>query len=46
VYAAYNNLTIPKQIYNDVTSGHAHSADAVKSMRDAVMRHIEEQKLK
>lgn len=36
VYAAYNQLTIPKGIYNDIPSGHANSPEA----RDAVVAAI------
>ena len=44
VYAAYNGLRIPKAIFNDVLSGHANSPKASEAMRDAVLRHIAEQK--
>jgi cephalosporin-C deacetylase len=44
VYAAYNGLHIPKAIFNDVLSGHANSVQASEAMRDAVLRHVAEQK--
>jgi cephalosporin-C deacetylase-like acetyl esterase len=44
VYAAYNQLKIPKQIYNDIPSGHAQSAQASAAMAEAVRKHVEAQK--
>ena len=40
VYAAYNQLTIPKEIYDDIPSGHSHSQAARDGMTKAVMRHV------
>ena len=40
VYAAYNQLNIPKEIYNDIPSGHAHSQQASDGMRQAVMKYV------
>jgi cephalosporin-C deacetylase-like acetyl esterase len=39
IYAAYNQLNIPKQIYDDIPSGHSHSAAARDGMTQAVLRH-------
>ena len=39
VYAAYNQLTIPKEIYNDIPSGHSLSLGAHDGMTQAVLRH-------
>lgn len=44
VYAAYNALPIRKAIFNDVKSGHANSAAAVKAMGDLALRVIREAK--
>jgi cephalosporin-C deacetylase-like acetyl esterase len=44
VYAAYNALPIRKSIFNDVKSGHANSAGAVKAMGDLALRVIREAK--
>jgi cephalosporin-C deacetylase len=40
VYAAYNQLNIPKEIYNDIPSGHAHSQAARDGMTKAVLKHV------
>ncbi len=40
IYAAYNQLNIPKQIYDDIPSGHSHSAAARDGMTQAVLRHV------
>ncbi len=40
VYAAYNQLGIPKEIYDDIPSGHAHSQAARDGMTQAVLRHV------
>ena len=40
VYAAYNQLTIPKEIYDDIPSGHRHSQAARDGMTKAVLRHV------
>jgi cephalosporin-C deacetylase-like acetyl esterase len=44
VYAAYNALTTPKQIFNDPPSTHAVSAKANQAMRDAIFKHVEAMK--
>ncbi len=44
VYAAYNALTIPKGIYNDIPSGHANSPQAMNAMMEAVKKHFAEMK--
>jgi len=44
VYAAYNNLPIPKRIFDDIPTAHANSPAAVGVMQDAVWKHIEEMK--
>lgn len=41
VYAAYNALPIPKQIFNDVKTGHANSPAASKAMLAATMAVIQ-----
>lgn len=46
VYAAYNQIKGPKQIENDIPSGHAQSAKSSAAMAAAVSKHIEEQKLR
>ena len=40
IYAAYNQLTIPKEIYDDIPSGHSHSPAARDGMTKAVLRHV------
>ena len=40
IYAAYNQLNIPKQIYDDIPSGHSHSAAARDGMTQAVLKHV------
>jgi cephalosporin-C deacetylase-like acetyl esterase len=40
VYAAYNQLNIPKEIYNDIPSGHSHSQAARDGMTKAVLKHV------
>lgn len=44
VYTAYNALTIPKSIHNDVLSGHSSTPAASKFMQDAALQHIREMK--
>jgi cephalosporin-C deacetylase-like acetyl esterase len=39
VYAAYNAVTIPKQIYNDIPSGHANSREARTAGMKAALDH-------
>ena len=41
VYAAYNALAGPKQIFNDAPSTHAVSIKAGEAMRTAILAHIE-----
>jgi cephalosporin-C deacetylase-like acetyl esterase len=43
VYAAYNQLGIPKEIYNDIRSGHSHSQAARDGMTKAVLKHVGKQ---
>jgi cephalosporin-C deacetylase len=40
VYAAYNNLPIPKQIFNDLPTGHANSPAATEARDKAVFDYI------
>ena len=40
VYATYNQLNIPKEIYDDIPSGHANSPQASEGMRQAVMKYV------
>ena len=40
VYAAYNNLPIPKQIYNDLPTGHANSPAATRARDKAVFDYL------
>lgn len=40
VYAAYNQLNIPKEIYNDIPSGHNHSPQARDGMVKAVLKYV------
>ena len=40
VYAAYNALTAPKDIFNDIPSGHTNSPAARDAMRAAVLGHF------
>jgi cephalosporin-C deacetylase len=40
VYAAYNNLPIPKQIYNDLPTGHANSPAATEARNKAVFDYL------
>ena len=44
VYATYNQLTIPKQIYNDIPSGHANSPQATAAMMKAVLDYVAKQR--
>lgn len=44
VYAAYNALKIPKNIFNDIPTGHANSPQAMTAMMDAVKQHFAEMK--
>jgi cephalosporin-C deacetylase len=40
VYAAFNALQTPKEIFNDITSGHTNTPPASAAMRAAVTRHF------
>lgn len=40
VYAAYNSLRVPKQIYNDIPTGHANSPEATGARNRAVMEYV------
>jgi cephalosporin-C deacetylase-like acetyl esterase len=40
VYAAYNQVAIPKGIYNDILSGHANSPQAMSGMVNAVTNYV------
>lgn len=40
VYAAYNALRVPKEIFNDPPSTHKISAEALQAAREAVLRHV------
>lgn len=40
VYAAYNALRTPKQIFNDIAAGHTNTPAAREAMRGAILRHI------
>ena len=40
VYAAYNNINVPKAIYDDIPSGHSQSKEASAFMQGAVMKHV------
>jgi cephalosporin-C deacetylase-like acetyl esterase len=44
VYAAYNALQVPKEIFNDPPSTHVISPKAMQAARDAVLRHVEAMK--
>jgi cephalosporin-C deacetylase-like acetyl esterase len=44
VYAAYNQLGIPKEIYDDIPSGHAHSPQARDGMTKAVLKYLADTK--
>lgn len=44
VYAAYNALKAPKEIFNDITSGHTNTPAASAAMRSAVLRHLATQR--
>ena len=40
VYAAYNRLPIPKEIYNDLPTGHANSPEATRARNKAVFNYL------
>ncbi|MES2594916.1 MAG: acetylxylan esterase [Verrucomicrobiota bacterium] len=44
VYAAYNALTVPKQIHIDTLSGHTSTPAASKFMQEAAFAHVREMK--
>ncbi|MBB5032044.1 acetylxylan esterase [Prosthecobacter vanneervenii] len=44
VYAAYNALTIPKEMHTDVLTGHASTPAASKFMQAAALKHVRENK--
>lgn len=44
VYAAYNVLTAPKEVFNDPPSTHTVSAKAGQAMRAAIRKHVERMK--
>ncbi len=44
VYAAYNNFAGPKAIYHDIKAGHTNTPKASEAMRNAVLKHLAEQK--
>ncbi len=46
VYAAYNALTVPKQIHIDALSGHTSTPGASKFMQEAAFAHVREMKSK
>lgn len=41
VYAAFNAVESPKEIFNDITSPHLNSAEASRRMIQAVTRHVQ-----
>ncbi|MFC5454025.1 acetylxylan esterase [Prosthecobacter fluviatilis] len=44
VYAAYNALTIPKEMHADILSGHTSTPAASKFMQAAALKHVRESK--
>lgn len=44
VYAAYNALTVPKDMHTDILSGHAYPPEATKFMIDAACKHVRDMK--
>ncbi|WP_395750948.1 acetylxylan esterase [Prosthecobacter sp.] len=44
VYAAYNALTIPKAIHNDILAGHTNTPAASKFMQAAALMHVRHSK--
>src|SRR5690606_41629240 len=42
VYAAYNAVRGQKDIYNDLYARHENTPEAVRRMREAVVRHVQE----
>jgi len=45
VYAAYNNVSTKKQIFNDPLRGHGVSPEAGRAMYDAILAHVAERRL-
>ena len=46
VYAAYNALTVPKQIHNDILAGHTNTPAASKFMQAAALKHVRESRVR
>jgi cephalosporin-C deacetylase len=46
VYAAYNALTIPKAIHNDVLAGHTNTPAASKFMQASALKHVRDNQRK
>lgn len=46
VYAAYNALTVPKEIHSDILAGHTNTPAASKFMQAAALKHVRENRLK
>jgi cephalosporin-C deacetylase-like acetyl esterase len=44
VYAAYNNFAGKKEIFHDIKAGHTNTPKASEAMRDAILKHVAEQK--
>ena len=44
VYAAFNNLPVPKAIHADVAAGHSNTPAASDFMKEAALRHVREMK--
>jgi cephalosporin-C deacetylase len=42
VYAAYNALSVPKQMHHDPLAGHTNTRDAVAFMQEAALAHVRE----
>ena len=42
VYTAYNAVRGQKDIYNDLYARHENTPEAVRRMREAVLRHVQE----
>jgi cephalosporin-C deacetylase-like acetyl esterase len=46
VYAAFNAVSAEKEIFNDPPSGHSVSAKAGESMRVAILKHVQQKKVR
>lgn len=46
VYAAFNAVSAEKEIFNDPPSGHSVSAKAGESMRAAILKHVQQKKVR